>query len=136
MAEHHVYLERVHDEVRAARSPDREADTPPGRRFLVDRMWPRGVSKDALEGVAWVRDVAPGDGLRRWFGHDSSRFAGFAERYRAELETRPEVLEPILEAARRGPVTLLYAARDTEHNHALVLRDHLREVLSSQPGSN
>ncbi|MFD6953633.1 hypothetical protein A6A08_25590 [Nocardiopsis sp. TSRI0078] len=136
MAEHHVYLERVHDEVRAARGPGGGPAPPPGRRFLVDRLWPRGVSKEALEGAAWVREAAPSDGLRRWFGHEPSRFTEFAERYRAELEARPEVLDPLLEAARRGPVTLLYAARDTEHNHALVLRDHLRGMLSSQAGSN
>jgi uncharacterized protein YeaO (DUF488 family) len=88
-------------------------------------------SSPGFSGDTWVGDVAPSPGLRTWFGHDPSRFAEFAERYRAELEARPEVLEPILAAARRGPVTLLYAAGDTEHNHAVVLRDHLEALLSS-----
>ncbi|NYH50766.1 uncharacterized protein YeaO (DUF488 family) [Nocardiopsis arvandica] len=136
MVGHHVYLERVHDEVRAARGSDGAPAPPPGRRFLVDRLWPRGVSKEALEGVAWVREAAPSDELRRWFGHDPSRFAEFAERYRAELEARPEPLAPVLEAARGGPVTLLYAARDTEHNHAVVLREHLCEALATSAGGN
>ncbi|RKS07720.1 uncharacterized protein YeaO (DUF488 family) [Nocardiopsis sp. Huas11] len=125
-----VRVERVHDEVR---------EHPEGAgavraRFLVDRLWPRGVRKSALEGVAWLKDAAPSQALRTWFAHDPSRFEVFAERYRDELRGRPEVLEPLLAAARRGPVTLLYAARDTEHNHALVLRDHVRGLLAG--GSN
>lgn len=136
MAEQRVFVERVHDEVRAVGHPDRESDLPPGERFLVDRLWPRGVSKDSLAETVWVKEAAPSDELRKWFGHDPDRFAEFAERYRAELEERPEALEPLLKAARKGPVTLLYAAKDTEHNHALVLRDHLREVLSSQTEGN
>ncbi|GAA1097662.1 DUF488 domain-containing protein [Nocardiopsis metallicus] len=130
MADHRIHLERVYDEVRAEEHPGQEGALPPGPRFLVDRLWPRGVPKSAVAGHAWVRDVAPSPGLRTWFGHAPSRFAEFAERYRAELEARPGVLEPILAAARRGPVTLLYAARDTEHNHAVVLRDHLESQLS------
>lgn len=136
MAEHRVYVERVYDEVRALRHPDREPDPPPGRRFLVDRLWPRGVSKDVLADVAWVKEVAPSEELRRWFAHDPDRFEEFARRYREELEDRPEEFEPLLEAARQGPVTLLYAAKDAEHNHALVLRDRLREGLSSSAGGN
>ncbi len=84
-----------------------------------------------LPGDTWAKDVAPSPGPRLWFGHDPSRFAEFAECHRTELEARPEVLEPILVAALRGPVTLLYVARDTEHNHAVVLRDHLESQLSS-----
>lgn len=133
MAERHrIHLERVYDEVREGQ----EESPPPGPRFLVDRMWPRGVRKSSLEGDEWLKDVAPSSELRGWFGHDPDRFSEFAERYRAELEERPEVLEPILRAARKGPVTLLYAAKDTEHNHAIVLRDHLEAVLADGPGSN
>ncbi len=131
MAEQHrVHLERVYDEIHAEEHPDREGEAPPGPRFLVDRLWPRGVRKSTLEEVRWVKDVAPDPELRSWFGHDPDRFAEFAERYRTELEQRPEALEPILEAARRGPVTLLYAAKDTRHNHAVVLRDHLESLLT------
>lgn len=137
MADHRVHLARVYDEVRAREHPGQGEEPPPGPRFLVDRLWPRGVRKTALAGVVWVREVAPGSELRQWFGHDPARFAEFAERYRAELEQEPGALEPILTAAREGPVTLLYAARDTEHNHAVVLRDHIEDLrAASGPGSN
>ncbi|WP_433700540.1 DUF488 domain-containing protein [Nocardiopsis sp. CA-288880] len=130
MAERNVYLERVYDEVR-----DRGGGKPPGPRFLVDRLWPRGVGKASMEGVRWVREAAPSSGLRAWFGHDPERFREFAERYRAELDSRPDALSPILDAARRGPVTLLYAAKDAEHNHAVVLRDRLEELLPGAGGN-
>ncbi|MGW5880348.1 DUF488 domain-containing protein [Nocardiopsis terrae] len=136
MDAHRIHLERVYDEVRAQEHPGQE-EVPPGSRFLVDRLWPRGVRKSAVAEGRWIRDAAPSSELRTWFGHDPSRFAEFAERYRAELEERPGVLAPLLSAARSGPVTLLYAAKDTEHNHAVVLRDHLESLLaSSGPGSN
>ncbi|WP_017611402.1 DUF488 domain-containing protein [Nocardiopsis xinjiangensis] len=136
MAGDDVFLERVHDEVRAREHPEKEPEPPPGERFLVDRVWPRGVSKDAMEGVIWLKEVAPSAELRTWFGHDPDRFAEFSERYRTELESGPESLDPILSAARRGPVTLLYAAKDTEHNHAVVLRDFLAERLADGAGGN
>lgn len=106
-------------------------DHPPARGavFLVDRVWPRGVRKADLRLDGWPRDVAPSTELRTWFGHRPERFAEFAERYRAELNDHREALEPLLEAARQGPVTLLYSAKDTEHNQAVVLRDHLRDSL-------
>lgn len=132
MTGHRVEVERVYDEVRE--HPEGGGDGRGGARFLVDRLWPRGVRRSALEGVAWLKEAAPSKELRTWFDHDASRFAEFAERYRAELRERPEVLEPVLDAARRGTVTLLYAARDTEHNHALVLRDHVADLLAD--GSN
>jgi uncharacterized protein YeaO (DUF488 family) len=137
MADHGIHLERVYDEVRAEEHPGQGQEPPPGQRFLVDRLWPRGVRRNAVDGDPWLKDVAPSPGLRTWFGHDPGRFAEFARRYRAELDARPDVLEPILAAARKGPVTLLYAAKDTEHNHAVVLRDHLESLLASpDPGSN
>ncbi|WP_420162054.1 DUF488 domain-containing protein [Nocardiopsis sp. CNT-189] len=102
---------------------DALADPPErGAVFLVDRLWPRGVRKDALRLDGWLRDAAPSTGLRRWFGHDPERWAEFAERYRRELEARPEALRPVLDAMAEGPVVLLYAARDTERNQAVVLR--------------
>ncbi|PWV46037.1 MULTISPECIES: DUF488 domain-containing protein [Nocardiopsis] len=135
MADHRIHLERVYDEVRAEEHPGQGEEPPPGPRFLVDRLWPRGVSKSAVAGDEWVKDAAPSPHLRTWFGHDPSRFEEFARRYRAELEAHPEVLEPLLDAARKGPVTLLYAAKDTEHNHAVVLRDHLESLLDPSSGS-
>lgn len=101
-----------------------------GRVFLVDRVWPRGVRKDDLKLDGWLRDVAPSTELRTWFGHRPERFAEFRERYRRELDERPDVLRSLIEAAAAGPVTLLYSARDTEHNQAVVLRDH----LTGKPG--
>ena len=96
-----------------------------GRRFLIDRVWPRGIRKDAAGVEAWVKDAAPSDALRKWFGHDPSRWPEFQRRYRAELEARPEVLAELLDAARQGDITLVYSARDEEHNQA-VLEERLR----------
>jgi len=96
-----------------------------GRRILVERLWPRGMRKEALAGDVWMKDVAPSTGLRMWFGHRVERWNEFRERYEAELDANPQAWEPILEAARRGTVTLLYSAHDMLHNGALVLRDYL-----------
>lgn len=134
MAGDDVFLERVYDELRARKHPEAEPEPPPGERFLVDRVWPRGVSKAAMEGVIWLKAAAPSAELRTWFGHDPDRFAEFSERYRTELESNPDAVDPILSAARRGPVTLLYAAKDTEHNHAVVLRDFLTERRAEGAG--
>ncbi len=96
-----------------------------GRRLLVDRLWPRGVSKAALHLHGWLKDAAPSDELRRWFQHAPARWPQFRRRYFAELHRHPEVLEPIRTAAVHGPVTLLFGARDTEHNNAVALREYL-----------
>ena len=101
-------------------------------RFLVDRMWPRGVTKDTLKLEAWLRDVAPSTELRRWFGHDPERWEEFQQRYRAELDANPSAWQPLIEAAKRGPVTLLFGARDRDHNQAVVLRDYLMRKLAHQ----
>lgn len=105
------------------------SDPPAGATFLVDRVWPRGVRKDDLELTAWLKDIAPSTELRRWFGHEPERFAEFRVRYRRELDANRAGLEPLLAAAREGPVTLLYAARDEEHNNAVVLREYLIAIL-------
>jgi uncharacterized protein YeaO (DUF488 family) len=110
-----------------AYDPPREGE---GARFLVDRIWPRGVSKEELCIEGWLRDVAPGKVLRQWFGHDPSRWDEFVKRYRAELDANPAAWQPLAEAAKHGPVTLVYGARDREHNQAVVLRDYLTEKLS------
>lgn len=96
-----------------------------GERFLVDRVWPRGITKDALGVVRWLRDVAPSTALRRWFGHDPARWEAFVDRYRAELDANPASWQPLVEALKHGPVTLVYGARDRQHNQAVVLRDYL-----------
>lgn len=101
-----------------------------GLRVLVDRLWPRGVSKEDAALDLWLKEVAPTPELRTWFGHEPERFEEFSARYRAELESNP-ALDRLLEAARDAePVTLLYAARDPECNHAAVLRDFAREALA------
>ena len=121
MTVHPIVLKRVHDEIR-------EEGRSEGEVFLVDRLWPRGVPKTSLEGVSWVKEAAPSSELRSWFGHDPERFAEFAARYRTELDERSsEGLTSILSAVEHGPVTLLYAAKDTEHNHAVVLREWLQD---------
>lgn len=96
-----------------------------GTRFLVERLWPRGIKKENLKMKAWVKDAAPSPDLRKWFAHDPQKWKEFQQRYRAELKANPEAWKPILEAAKQGDVTLLYSARDTEHNSALVLKSFL-----------
>lgn len=105
------------------------AEPSDGERFLVERLWPRGMKKESLEMRAWLKEVAPSAELRKWFGHDPARWEEFQRRYRAELESRGQELEPLLEAARRNTVTLLYSARDTGHNSAILLKDYLEEKL-------
>jgi uncharacterized protein YeaO (DUF488 family) len=112
-----------------------------GRRILVERLWPRGITKQALAADAWMKEVAPTTRLRQWFGHRVERWEGFRRRYRKELDANPSGWEPILDAARRRTVTLLYSAHDTLHNGAIVLRDYLVERsaqrsqgTSRQPG--
>ena len=97
-----------------------------GARVLVDRLWPRGVRKERAELTLWLKDIAPSDELRRWFGHDPARFAEFSRRYRAELTANSEAVDRLRDLMKAGPVTLLYAARDTEHNEARVLAEHLK----------
>lgn len=96
-----------------------------GLRILVDRLWPRGVSKHDAALAEWMKDAAPSPALRSWFGHDPARWAEFRMRYRAELENNPCV-EKLREMAARDKVTLVYGARDERHNHALVLAEAVR----------
>ena len=98
-----------------------------GRRILVERLWPRGMKKEALHADAWLKEVAPSTELRRWFGHRVERWEEFRRRYRKELDANASAWEPLLAAYRRGTVTLLYSAHDTLHNGAVVLRDFLTE---------
>lgn len=100
-----------------------------GIRVLVDRVWPRGRSREALALAGWERDVAPSDELRRWFGHDPGRWDAFRRRYRVELETpdRQAALARLAALARTGTLTLVYGAADEDHNQAVVLREVLAE---------
>jgi uncharacterized protein YeaO (DUF488 family) len=97
-----------------------------GYRVLVDRLWPRGVSRERARIDEWARDLAPSNELRTWFGHDPARFHEFRRRYVLELEGQTARLRDLRRIARQGRLTLVYAARDPEHNDAVVLADVLR----------
>jgi uncharacterized protein YeaO (DUF488 family) len=99
------------------------ADGNDGRRILVDRLWPRGVSKAEADIDEWVRELAPSTALRKWFGHDPARWPQFRHRYAREIRGHAELLGHVRDLARRGPITLVYSARDEAHNDAIVLRD-------------
>ena len=109
------------------------ADDDPGKgaRLLVDRVWPRGISKQDLGHDDWIRDVAPSSELRKWFGHDTKKWEEFGKRYRKELDGNDDAVERCLDWCRKGPVTLLFAAKDREHNQAVVLRDYLAKRLEN-----
>lgn len=102
-----------------------EATAEDGTRYLVDRLWPRGLKKADLSLDGWLKDVAPSNDLRRWFGHDPARWEEFQKRYFAELDTKPEAWQPIRDAAKQGRLTLLFAAQDKERNNAVALKRYL-----------
>ena len=106
---------------RAYEQPD-DAD---GLRILVDRLWPRGVTKAKAAIDEWIKEIAPSAALRQWFGHDPARWDAFRDRYRIELAGHPDLLDRLRDLARAGPVTLVYSARDEVHNDAVVLREVL-----------
>lgn len=99
-----------------------------GHRLLVDRIWPRGVSKESAGLDNWMREVGPSTELRRWFGHDPSRWSEFKKRYAVELASRQDLVNEILSLSHNGPVTLLYSARDVDHNQAVALAEYLAET--------
>lgn len=103
-----------------------------GYRVLVDRLWPRGVAKRALALDGWLRDLAPSDALRKWFHHEPRRFREFAARYREELRREPaaSLLADLARRARRQRVTLVYSARDEEHNQAVILKRAVDRILA------
>jgi uncharacterized protein YeaO (DUF488 family) len=97
-----------------------------GTRVLVDRLWPRGLSKEKARIDHWLKEIAPSTSLRKWFGHDPARWEGFRERYRRELDENAGEVGKLRALARRGTVTLVYSAKDEVHNQAVALRDYLR----------
>jgi len=103
-----------------------------GARFLVERLWPRGMKKADVPMDAWLKEVAPSGALRRWFSHDPTKWETFQRRYCTELDSKPEVWRPLLEAAQRGTVSLLYSAWDREHNNAVALQRYLESVLGTE----
>jgi uncharacterized protein YeaO (DUF488 family) len=102
-----------------------------GTRILVDRLWPRGITKAEAKLDEWNREITPSSRLRAWFGHDPKRWEEFSDRYRAELAEHPDALGELRRQARRGPITLLYAAKDEHHSHAIVLRKVLLERMTT-----
>lgn len=107
-----IYLKRVYEE------PSKDD----GLRILVERLWPRGLTKERAAVDLWLKDVAPSPELRKWFGHDPARWEQFQERYRRELHDKKDALQLLKQKGEEGTVTLVYAARDEEHNGALVLK--------------
>ncbi|WP_322866215.1 DUF488 domain-containing protein [Aquicoccus sp. G2-2] len=114
-----IHIARVYDDL----------DGVEGARLLVDRIWPRGIRKEALGHDDWLKDIAPSTELRKRFGHDPDKWQDFRARYRAELDDNPDAVERCLKWCRKGSVTLLYGAKDEAHNQAVVLRDYLRDKL-------
>ena len=106
-----------------------------GARFLVDRLWPRGVSKESLHYQAWLKEVAPSDELRRWYRHDPEKWEEFQRRYAAELDGKEESWRPLLAAARQGDVTLLYATKERQYNNAAALKWYLEQQLAEDSGA-
>lgn len=103
-----------------------------GVRFLVERLWPRGIKKTDLKMDAWLKEVAPSTALRMWFAHDPAKWKYFQERYIAELEANPEALEPLVHAMRHGTITLLYSSKDGEHNNAICLKSYLENKFAKK----
>jgi uncharacterized protein YeaO (DUF488 family) len=113
--------------VKRAYEPPARAD---GKRVLVERLWPRGLTKARAAIDLWLKDVAPSPELRKWFAHDPAKWSEFKRRYRRELRGRPEPVDELRRLCRRGTVTLVYAARDEQHNGALVLAEYLQGARS------
>jgi len=100
-----------------------------GTRILVERLWPRGVSKEKAAIDLWLKEIAPSPDLRKWYGHETSRWDEFRRRYRAEIEDRSELLSDLKQLLKDGPVTFVYAAKDELHNSALVLKEYLEGAM-------
>jgi uncharacterized protein YeaO (DUF488 family) len=112
--------------IKLKRAYDR-ASKDDGVRYLVERLWPRGMKKTQLHVDGWLKEVAPSPELRKWFGHDPKKWPQFRRRYFKELKAHEQSLEPLVQAARKGPVTLVFSSHDTEHNAAVALREYLAD---------
>jgi len=119
----HLKLKRVYD----------EAESADGARFLVERLWPRGISKERARLDLWLKDASPSPELRAWYAHDTAKWEEFRRRYLAELAAKRQELDPIRAAARAGTVTLVFATRDAERSSALVLKEFLEGEEEDRP---
>ena len=117
-----------------------ETDDPDdGVRYLIERLWPRGVKKTSLRIDGWLKDAGPSTELRKWFSHDPAKWQEFRRRYFAELDRTPDAWAPIRDAARHGTVTLLYSSHDTEHNNAVALKEyveHKADAITHRTGGH
>ena len=111
----HINIKRIYED---AKKSD-------GYRILVDRLWPRGIKKETAHLDLWLKDIAPSPALRKWFNHDPAKWGEFQKRYTNELKHKDEAVDLVLDKAKKSTVTLLYGAKDLEHNHALVLQHYL-----------
>ncbi len=118
-----IYLHRAYD---------KDTERTGGRRFLVERLWPRGIRKTDLPLDGWLKEAAPSTELRKWFNHEPAKWPGFRERYFRELDANPAGWDELLEAARHGDVTLVFSSHDAEHNNAVALRDYLEAKLKGK----
>ena len=114
-----VHIKRVYE----------PASSNDGYRVLIDRLWPRGVKKEPLQLTSWVREASPTTKLRKWFNHEPEKWPEFRKRYFGELASEPEAWKPLLEAAQRGKITLLFSAHDSDHNNAVALAEFLEGRL-------
>ena len=114
-----IHIKRVYD----------QATVEDGARFLIDRLWPRGITKESLAVQSWLKEASPSNELRSWYHHNLVQWEEFRSRYFAELMANPDAWLPLLEAARRGAVTLLYSSKHMEHNNAVALKEFLSERL-------
>jgi uncharacterized protein YeaO (DUF488 family) len=104
-----------------------EPSTSDGKRILIDRLWPRGLTKEKAKVDLWLKDIAPSTELRQWFGHDPSKWNEFKKRYHDELKKNREIIVKLVEQLKTGKVTLVYGAKDEEHNDAVVLKEYLEK---------
>lgn len=104
-----------------------EQSSDDGQRILIDRLWPRGLTKEKAKIDLWLKEIAPSTQLRQWFGHDPNKWNEFQKRYRAELEKNKEIVSELVTQLKKGKTTLVYSAKDEEHNDAVVLKEYLEK---------
>ena len=117
-----IQIKRAYDSV----------DDDDGYRILIDRLWPRGISKEKLQHDTWVKEIAPSDELRQWFDHDPEKFEEFKRRYKLELDSNDQTQRLLSICQTNDVVTLIYAAKDEKHNNAVVLKEYLEEKMSNK----
>lgn len=128
MTDNHAVTAKAHP-IRIKRAYEKP-ESSDGARFLVDRLWPRGVTKEALAIEAWLKDLAPSNELRQWYHHDLGQWTEFRKRYFNELRNHPQAVLPLIEAARKGPISLLFSSKQVEHNNAVALKEFLEQQLA------